>query len=257
MTAPDAFGNPFGLHPADMHQQHHSGGGHDPVLFAPVPHRGRNFSLPGGSDLLSLPDEPSSHHQHTSSAGRPSTSGGLSSSHSTTHTNLPPTLAAMPGYAYGAAMLAESNARKVHEQQQQQPHFNPSLHPASSAAALGASASSQPDYPFAFNAVPPGSADGDASSSRPSTASRPDTGQSYTSISTVGPSEAQIGTTTIGADGRVYQFIGVTTQHKKRARRKYDEIERMYACNFPGCTKSYGVRFHCPFPAKLELGTSD
>lgn len=228
MTAPDAFAAPFGMPPSALHHPQQSSvtnGGHDPVLFAPVPHRGRNFSLPG-NDLLSLPDEPSTPH----GAARPSTSGGSMSS-SSTHMSLPPTLAAMPGYAYGAAMLAESNARKAQEQQ---------FHPGQQIP-MPASAGQHDTYPFAYNALPPGSADGETSS-RPSTANRPDTGQSYTSTSTVGP-EAQIGTTTIGADGRVYQFIGVTTQHKKRARRKFDEIERMYACNFPGCTKSYGVCF--------------
>ncbi|KAK0550544.1 hypothetical protein OC846_002390 [Tilletia horrida] len=31
---------------------------------------------------------------------------------------------------------------------------------------------------------------------------------------------------------------------KKRPRRRYDEIERMYPCNWPGCTKSYGTLNH-------------
>ncbi|KAE8245302.1 hypothetical protein A4X13_0g5995 [Tilletia indica] len=32
--------------------------------------------------------------------------------------------------------------------------------------------------------------------------------------------------------------------HKKRPRRRYDEIERLYRCNWPGCTKSYGTLNH-------------
>jgi len=44
---------------------------------------------------------------------------------------------------------------------------------------------------------------------------------------------------------KVYSFValpGINT--KKRPRRRYDEIERHYACNFPGCTKSYGTLNH-------------
>ncbi len=33
-------------------------------------------------------------------------------------------------------------------------------------------------------------------------------------------------------------------KHKKRPRRRYDEIERMYDCKFPGCNKSYGTLNH-------------
>ncbi|CAD6908050.1 unnamed protein product [Tilletia controversa] len=32
--------------------------------------------------------------------------------------------------------------------------------------------------------------------------------------------------------------------HKKRPRRRYDEIERLYRCSWPGCTKSYGTLNH-------------
>ncbi|CAG8485543.1 1855_t:CDS:2, partial [Acaulospora colombiana] len=44
---------------------------------------------------------------------------------------------------------------------------------------------------------------------------------------------------------KVYSFValpGINT--KKRPRRRYDEIERHYACNFAGCTKSYGTLNH-------------
>nr|CAG8463389.1 12446_t:CDS:2 [Entrophospora candida] len=47
------------------------------------------------------------------------------------------------------------------------------------------------------------------------------------------------------SDGCVYSFValpGINT--KKRPRRRYDEIERHYSCNFPGCTKSYGTLNH-------------
>ncbi|KAI8984657.1 hypothetical protein BDF20DRAFT_861092 [Mycotypha africana] len=34
------------------------------------------------------------------------------------------------------------------------------------------------------------------------------------------------------------------TTQRKRPRRRYDEIERLYHCNFPGCTKAYGTLNH-------------
>ncbi|OZJ02022.1 hypothetical protein BZG36_05228 [Bifiguratus adelaidae] len=44
---------------------------------------------------------------------------------------------------------------------------------------------------------------------------------------------------------KIFNFValpGVGT--KKRPRRRYNEIERLYACNYPGCTKSYGTLNH-------------
>jgi hypothetical protein len=43
---------------------------------------------------------------------------------------------------------------------------------------------------------------------------------------------------------KVYSFVPLPSQPKKRARRRYDEIERMYCCNYPGCTKGYGTLNH-------------
>ncbi|KAG1588189.1 hypothetical protein G6F47_010722 [Rhizopus delemar] len=44
---------------------------------------------------------------------------------------------------------------------------------------------------------------------------------------------------------KVYSFVAIPgTNQKKRPRRRYDEIERLYHCNFPGCTKSYGTLNH-------------
>jgi hypothetical protein len=44
---------------------------------------------------------------------------------------------------------------------------------------------------------------------------------------------------------KVYSFVAIPgTNHKKRPRRRYDEIERLYHCNWPGCTKSYGTLNH-------------
>ncbi|KWU41544.1 hypothetical protein RHOSPDRAFT_4806, partial [Rhodotorula sp. JG-1b] len=41
-----------------------------------------------------------------------------------------------------------------------------------------------------------------------------------------------------------YNFVTQPPQHTKRPRRRYDEIERMYNCDYPGCTKSYGTLNH-------------
>ncbi|KAJ1912192.1 hypothetical protein IWQ60_009774 [Tieghemiomyces parasiticus] len=44
---------------------------------------------------------------------------------------------------------------------------------------------------------------------------------------------------------KVYSFVpipGINT--KKRPRRRYDEIDRVYGCNHPGCDKSYGTLNH-------------
>ena len=44
---------------------------------------------------------------------------------------------------------------------------------------------------------------------------------------------------------KIYSFVAIPgTNQKKRPRRRYDEIERLYHCNFPGCTKSYGTLNH-------------
>ncbi|KAI7868859.1 hypothetical protein BDF14DRAFT_1684499, partial [Spinellus fusiger] len=44
---------------------------------------------------------------------------------------------------------------------------------------------------------------------------------------------------------KVYSFVEIPGIHqKKRPRRRYDEIERLYHCNWAGCTKSYGTLNH-------------
>lgn len=37
---------------------------------------------------------------------------------------------------------------------------------------------------------------------------------------------------------------GASNSARKRPRRRYDEIERLYPCNWPGCQKSYGTLNH-------------
>lgn len=41
----------------------------------------------------------------------------------------------------------------------------------------------------------------------------------------------------------VYSFV-VPTQQQKRPRRRYEEIERIYQCNWENCTKAYGTLNH-------------
>lgn len=44
---------------------------------------------------------------------------------------------------------------------------------------------------------------------------------------------------------KVYSFVSLPgVNAKKRPRRRYDEIERLYNCNWPGCEKSYGTLNH-------------
>ncbi|ORZ17728.1 hypothetical protein BCR42DRAFT_325942 [Absidia repens] len=42
-----------------------------------------------------------------------------------------------------------------------------------------------------------------------------------------------------------YSFVSIPgANQRKRPRRRYDEIERLYHCTWPGCTKSYGTLNH-------------
>ncbi|EJD07300.1 uncharacterized protein FOMMEDRAFT_69606, partial [Fomitiporia mediterranea MF3/22] len=44
---------------------------------------------------------------------------------------------------------------------------------------------------------------------------------------------------------KTYSFVSLPGNTvRKRPRRRYDEIERLYSCNFPGCTKAYGTLNH-------------
>ncbi|KAI9613028.1 hypothetical protein H4Q26_010299 [Puccinia striiformis f. sp. tritici PST-130] len=43
---------------------------------------------------------------------------------------------------------------------------------------------------------------------------------------------------------RLYNFNILPGAPRKRARRRFDEVERLYDCNYPGCTKAYGTLNH-------------
>ena len=70
-----------------------------------------------------------------------------------------------------------------------------------------------------------------------------------------GPSPPGTGTSTTssnppgnrreGANGKTYSFVALPGNAvKKRPRRRYDEIERLYQCSWPDCTKAYGTLNH-------------
>ncbi|OCH96260.1 hypothetical protein OBBRIDRAFT_718876, partial [Obba rivulosa] len=46
-------------------------------------------------------------------------------------------------------------------------------------------------------------------------------------------------------NSKTYSFVSLPGNAvKKRPRRRYDEIERLYQCNWPNCTKAYGTLNH-------------
>ena len=110
--------------------------------------------------------------------------------------------------------------------------------------------------PAAFYANHPGA--GGSSPDESGQYSRPNTGDSHSTSSshtTVGPPPSTFHLArrpySSGGDdshhettGKVYNFIAQPGQTTKRPRRRYDEIERLYTCDYPGCTKAYGTLNH-------------
>ncbi|KAI8980308.1 hypothetical protein BDB01DRAFT_690173, partial [Pilobolus umbonatus] len=44
---------------------------------------------------------------------------------------------------------------------------------------------------------------------------------------------------------KVFSFVSLQgVNHKKRQRRKYHEVERLYQCNYQNCNKAYGTLNH-------------
>ncbi|TFK29714.1 hypothetical protein FA15DRAFT_581729 [Coprinopsis marcescibilis] len=59
------------------------------------------------------------------------------------------------------------------------------------------------------------------------------------------PHRTPNGTVCSEADRKNYSFIALPGNAvKKRPRRRYDEIERLYQCSWPDCTKAYGTLNH-------------
>jgi hypothetical protein len=52
-------------------------------------------------------------------------------------------------------------------------------------------------------------------------------------------------TTAVDSNGKTYSFVALPGNAvKKRPRRRFDEIERLYQCSWPDCTKAYGTLNH-------------
>ena len=59
------------------------------------------------------------------------------------------------------------------------------------------------------------------------------------------PSPADVAHDPQDDSNKTYSFVSLPGNTvKKRPRRRYDEIERLYSCNWPDCTKAYGTLNH-------------
>ncbi|KAI0630522.1 hypothetical protein C8Q77DRAFT_210013 [Trametes polyzona] len=59
------------------------------------------------------------------------------------------------------------------------------------------------------------------------------------------PSPTSTNTPRASGNSKTYSFVSLPGNAvKKRPRRRYDEIERLYQCKWPGCTKAYGTLNH-------------
>lgn len=57
--------------------------------------------------------------------------------------------------------------------------------------------------------------------------------------------QRQLSSSSTSSAEKIYSFVAIPgTNQKKRPRRRYDEIERLYHCNWSGCTKAYGTLNH-------------
>ncbi|KAL9554706.1 hypothetical protein MBANPS3_002700 [Mucor bainieri] len=55
----------------------------------------------------------------------------------------------------------------------------------------------------------------------------------------------QLSSSSTSSAEKQYSFVAIPgTNQKKRPRRRYDEIERLYHCTWPGCSKAYGTLNH-------------
>jgi len=67
----------------------------------------------------------------------------------------------------------------------------------------------------------------------------------YPSIAPRRERNASVSSTASSDTNKVYSFVAIPgTNQKKRPRRRYDEIERLYHCNWQGCSKAYGTLNH-------------
>lgn len=67
----------------------------------------------------------------------------------------------------------------------------------------------------------------------------------YPSIAPRRERNSSVSSTASSDTNKVYSFVAIPgTNQKKRPRRRYDEIERLYHCNWQGCSKAYGTLNH-------------
>ncbi|GAA5907534.1 uncharacterized protein JCM6883_001236 [Sporobolomyces salmoneus] len=76
----------------------------------------------------------------------------------------------------------------------------------------------------------------------PDSLHRPNTGDS--SVGPLGLNSNSTRRRSSTGSGKTYNFVQQAGQTTKRPRRRFDEIERLYNCDYPGCTKSYGTLNH-------------
>ncbi|GAA6064562.1 hypothetical protein JCM10212_006208 [Sporobolomyces blumeae] len=172
-----------------------------------------------------------------------------------------PLAAAPAGYSYPLASVADSAYAKARPPGD----FADPLHFRSSfSSASGEDASPTGSTPFfyappATGAIAPPALDMSAPPIRtPSGSYYPAvmdpsaaTGQPATALSLARPNTAEsidLGHSTrrrsSTGSGKQYNFVQQAGQTTKRPRRRYDEIERLYNCDYPGCTKAYGTLNH-------------
>ncbi|GJN90236.1 hypothetical protein Rhopal_003235-T1 [Rhodotorula paludigena] len=138
--------------------------------------------------------------------------------------------------------LGESSSEQISPASASTPFFYapPAHHPA--APALRAiPVTSNGHYPTVLEAYPPGIMPAPLLAS---TSAILPAGSSIRPGSSGGLPPVPGAATRRGSGGKTYNFVQQAGQSTKRPRRRYDEIERMYNCDYPGCTKAYGTLNH-------------
>ncbi|CAO3636946.1 unnamed protein product [Mucor hiemalis] len=70
--------------------------------------------------------------------------------------------------------------------------------------------------------------------------------------------QRQLSSSSTSSAEKIYSFVAIPgTNQKKRPRRRYDEIERLYHCNWSGCTKAYGTLNHLNAHVSMQKHVSN
>ncbi len=103
----------------------------------------------------------------------------------------------------------------------------------SSSSSSALSSGYSPPYTYSYPPVPPFPSSSAGPSANPHGADAQELEQQHGAGARGDPSN------------RTYAFVALPGNAvRKRPRRRYDEIERLYACSWPGCTKAYGTLNH-------------